>query len=608
MILNDNMVKSTKSEILSFAESFNDDPHSLSGWGHNYFCEDDGGRLQFDLNRPEEHQCSACGRVYTTEKYNKTWVYLYRYMAIEICYKAAVLNSEERSPELIKVVTDILSFYAKNYDTFEKHAKDKVNPIENGVTGFGKIMPQGLNEAMMLINIIHTLILVEDELNVTQKELFKNFVNEITVFLFDQRMAYHNIICWIDSAIGSAGLYLNNEEYLDSAINSKYGLNNQLKNGLTPDGFWYEGSIHYHFFTAEGILNFLLIAEIYGKELGGIKETMKKMLTSPYYLSFSTMVFPNPNDGWPGINIKTYSHLYYMGYRIFNDDEINYIVKRIDTSAIERTPLPLSEPFSIGGHCISKILYPRAQRVFSTLYDNDKTTHFENSGFSMLKSKNINVFIKYGYKTRSHAHPDLLNIEFSMKDQLISRDLSNPGYGSDLYDNWYGKTISHSTVSIGGLDQSYTEKSVIESKSENSLTATVNDAFTDTVLSRTITVEDDSFRDNYMVKTGSDQSIDYILHMDAQLETELESETATIGYSENGYQYLQDIKKVKVNEDRILLKWSSGSISFNTDIDLKDKELYLCKSYDNPSSTLRSTIILRTYGREMQSSISFSIN
>ncbi len=50
--------------------------------------------------------------------------------------------------------------------------------------------------------------------------------------------------------------------------------------------------------------------------------------------------------------------------------------------------------------------------------------HSPTSNFAMLRNNNWNVFVKYGLNGKSHAHPDIMNIEVMYKDQRISRDLS----------------------------------------------------------------------------------------------------------------------------------------------------------------------------------------
>jgi hypothetical protein len=78
-------------EVRTFFQNFHDDPKLLSQWGHNYFCDIDGGRLIFDLNKPHEHVCEICGKRYTGEVYDGVWRYFYRNEAVLTMMKAAAL-------------------------------------------------------------------------------------------------------------------------------------------------------------------------------------------------------------------------------------------------------------------------------------------------------------------------------------------------------------------------------------------------------------------------------------------------------------------------------------------------------------------------------------
>ena len=51
-----------KQEVDDFASNFTDDPMKTSEWGHSYFCDYDGGRLIFDIQKPHTHKCSVCGK------------------------------------------------------------------------------------------------------------------------------------------------------------------------------------------------------------------------------------------------------------------------------------------------------------------------------------------------------------------------------------------------------------------------------------------------------------------------------------------------------------------------------------------------------------------
>ena len=66
-------------------------PEKLSRWGHHYFCDDDGGRLIFDLNSPKEHRCVVCGKVYRDETQNGVWITFYRNRAVVMTLVSALI-------------------------------------------------------------------------------------------------------------------------------------------------------------------------------------------------------------------------------------------------------------------------------------------------------------------------------------------------------------------------------------------------------------------------------------------------------------------------------------------------------------------------------------
>ena len=63
----------------------------------------------------------------------------------------------------------------------------------------------------------------------------------------------------------------------------------------------------------EAFLNQLLFARLYHKEIPqDVERTIYEMMLAPCKMAFSNSVLPNPNDGWPNLNLKTYSYLYEM--------------------------------------------------------------------------------------------------------------------------------------------------------------------------------------------------------------------------------------------------------------------------------------------------------
>ena len=46
-----------KKDVDEFMPTFSDSSERLSRWGHSYFCDNDGGRLIFDIHSPHTHRC-----------------------------------------------------------------------------------------------------------------------------------------------------------------------------------------------------------------------------------------------------------------------------------------------------------------------------------------------------------------------------------------------------------------------------------------------------------------------------------------------------------------------------------------------------------------------
>ena len=78
----------------------------------------------------------------------------------------------------------------------------------------------------------------------------------------------YNIRCWNNCAIGLIGLFFQDKEMIEFAFEGPFNIRKQIQEGVTSDGFWYEGSIHYNFFTLEGITPLLLFSEIYNYDFG----------------------------------------------------------------------------------------------------------------------------------------------------------------------------------------------------------------------------------------------------------------------------------------------------------------------------------------------------
>lgn len=593
------MLKEMSKEIEMLDKNFQDSPDLLSGWGHDYFCNEDGGALIYDIDTPYVHRCPICGKEYTGIKYDQCWRYTYRYNLIASLPKAALLFRVTKDKKYITYIEKILNFYKDNYLKFKLQAKGKlVEDLNIDVGGASRIMPQGLNEAIMITKISFALELIKEEISQEWiEDLYNKFFKYVIDILDKQRIRLHNIALWIGAAIASTGALLNDKSIIDSVYNGEFGIRNQIKNGFTKDGFWYEGSIHYNYFALEGVLTFFVIAKLNNYKIEDeILEQILFVLKAPYEYSFKNLRLPNPNDGWPDLGLKTYSYLYYMAYATYKD-ELKELLEIIERNKDERTDVALSKPYYFENRIPLEKLVFALEIEGKDIPDKRKSKLFENSSFGILRNERVNVFMKYGHYTDSHIHPDKMNIEVMIDEKYLTRDLSNPGYGSKMCNEWNRMTISHNSVAIAGKNQDTVNAGKIELFSENKIIAANEEAYSDnTKFTREIELLENGYIDKFIVDSINMKTKDWFFHLENEIELLSQSlilEDTDLGYSKNGYQHLKEMKKVMTTSDKLELVWNFYGKKLKSEINLEGKELYIGKSYDNPGNKYRTTLVLR---------------
>ena len=592
-----------KRDVDAFLPSFSDDAGRVSRWGHYYFCDEDGGRLIFDPSQPHKHRCAVCGKVYESETLDGVWTTFYRNRAVVLAQVSALIYCATGEERYRRYALDVLEFYAEHYSEFPLHNKENVMGVsyDDMKWGCGKIMPQNLNEAIVAIRFIATIEMLRDTLDEEWLSgMHTRLFREIFALLKPQVVEIHNISCWCLAAIGVMGLSLHDEEMIRFAFESPLNMHEQLARGVTADAFWYEGSIHYNFFLLEGVSYLFLFSRLYDYDFGRESTAIfERMLVQAYGYAFDNQYLPNPNDGWPNLNLRTFSYVYHTAARAFGEDSpVGNIVKLIEADPSPRTILPLSEPYYSGNSvCMEQLLfnidfdYKRYTQVPRT------SKLYARSNFAMLRDENWNVFLKYGLNGASHAHPDIMGVELMCRGHRISRDLSNAGYRARLCNEWHRKTISHSTVCWNGRDITSVSPGECVRFDPKRVCAVAKNVYENVDYCRELSIDGEAVQDCFTAG-GQDGVYDYFFHLesDITLEHSLKLEPADLGFRENGYQHIQETYRV-VAEKEAELTGSVGAVNLRIHIDLAlGQTLYLLRTLDNPVSQTRRTLLIRGQG------------
>ena len=592
MIANNAMLDYMHKETTAFFTSFHDDAAKMSGWGHNYFCEEDGGMLVFALDSPDRHVCPICGHVYTSQKYCYTWTYLYRVRAVQETYKSAYLYKLTGQSRFLDYVKTALRFYAANYRAFVLHVKDELcDDLNKDVGGAARVMPQGLNESIALTKLLLAMDILGDALDLDFVQSVKAdlFIPAIDDVLAPQLNLVHNIKCWVNSAIGMAGIFFNEKRWIDLAFDGEYNIGRQLREGVTADKFWYEGSIHYNFFTLEAVISLLFFCKKYARPFGEEEDIPRQMLIAAYIYAFDNGILPNPNDGWPDVNLKTYLFVYKMGQGIYDCAELLAITHAIENLAIPRIAVPLWDAYHYDGVPLEALLSDVA--AFDTAAPTKGSTLYPASNFAMLRQGGLNLFLKYGHNGPSHAHPDKMTFELMLGDDMITRDLSNAGYGAKLCNEWHRMSASHNTVVVDGSNHTNTDMGEVIRYSDNEIIAKAQ-AYEGITFERGISISNSKIADVFKVAGHSEHVFDYFLHIDGDILCDGGTTPADLEFKGNGYQHIKNVVKVlDCNEITVLAGTAKCKLS------IEHGEIFICDTLDNPVTRHRKTLVVRQRGK-----------
>ena len=230
-----------------------------------------------------------------------------------------------------------------------------------------------------------------------------------------------------------------------------------------------------------------------------------------------------------------------------------------------------------------------------------KTLNFPMSSFGMLRNDNINIFVKYGLNGPSHAHPDIINIEVVHKDGIISRDISNAGYISLLCNEWHRRSLAHNTVIMNGLDVTSRSPGKTLKYSKEHIICEALNVYEGVNEIREVKLLKNGFEDVVKIESNDDATFDYVFHLENDITLELNDDfiSSDLGFKENGYQYVKNVMHYDKVCDNIVLNAKLHDLKISLDIDLKDHELFVGKTMDNPVNKERTTLILRGKGKNI---------
>ncbi|HEU5329822.1 MAG TPA: heparinase II/III family protein [Thermomicrobiales bacterium] len=414
-------------------------PTEGAGWWHNYFCPDHAAQLIYDPEQPHAHRCPVDGHIFSGEPYDGAWRSRTQHVIVDGLYAAALawlLGGDERYAHHATV---ILRTYAAHYPYY---------PVHGEHAGKGRCMGQSLDEAVWSIPLAWAYDVMRDTLAPDLRaQIERDLLRPVAEHLMTQLWQYiHNIQCWHLAGLATLGVVLDDARYVAPALAGDYGLPGQLREGVLDDGWWWEGSPNYHFYTLQAVTALALALRRQHSDVLAAPR-LGAMLRAPLELARADRSLPATNDGWfdeaaPNA-LGSHAASYEAAWNLWHDPAHAAFLSRVYAAG---TPRNTPEALLFGPADLPPAETPARPSVLHAA-----------SGYAMLRGgtgdRECALLLKYGPHGGGHGHPDKLALDLHACGQRLAPDLGTPGYGIPLNRVWYRHTLAHNTALLDATPQ-----------------------------------------------------------------------------------------------------------------------------------------------------------
>lgn len=491
-------LKQERSAVDSWMARRSDRVEWACGWYHDFVSPKDASHLTWTPDVPGEDvkflTSPSDPHVEITPKIMGGWVFAFRARHAEIIERAAFLYRLTSEEKYASWAAAQLDFYAQHYLEWQPQRKGQE----------ARLFWQTLDEAISGIKYVNTVRLLGDYVEPARKQLWwdKFFKPEADV-LNKGYQSIHNIANWHRCAVAQFALVYKNEELWHAAIDGKFGLRNQIAQGITADYLWFEQSFHYNEFVVQALITLFTQAGLAGRapELAHEMALGENLMLSPIYLRFPDGTLPNPADG---TGIETVPHRGFLAstYRIFP------------------TTLGLSEATGIRNW--NTLLDTPSASPTSDALPEVKSENLERSRIALLKQGPWQVFLHYGQLNKSHAQSEALNFSAFYGETDVTHDPGTVGYGSPYHKEYYTKGLNHNVPLIDGEGSAPPQLGELLSYSaEQARVSAAQPLYRlDTTATRTLSIEGNQLIDTATIRSvsGKTHALGLALHLQAKVQ------------------------------------------------------------------------------------------
>lgn len=497
-------------------------------WYHWYTCEKCGSRLQ--TQSPTEHVCPKCEITYSGWPYDDVVLTGQHHGLAAAARDLGLVYQLTGEDAYAEKAREILLGYAERYLDYPMH---NIHGEEG--RGACHVGPQPLTEAVWLIPLTQGFDCVYDYLSREDRQTIADGVLLPAAELVKSYATHiHNIPCWENSAYGSVGITLGNEDLAAQAINGEFGFRNQIAEGVNDDGQWYEGAWGYHYYTMSALQPLAVAAENVGIDL--YSDRYLSMFLAPVRMMGPTGHLPAFNDSGRASALG-HDAIYEKGYAKWGLDELAMVIthngrgKTLEALLWGADEVPVSNPkltsglFGASGIAILRTDAPTAS---------EDTLPGVPSNY---------VALDFGPHGGGHGHPDKLGFVLYAAGRLVAPDPGSIAYGNPAHGGWYRQTLSHNTVVVDGVSQEPTEGELLFFASGDQMAmagAQATEAYNGVTLRRMMALLPDGLLDVTLGLSDEEHQYDWAYHSRGELALEADLSALEEAPGKGAYEWATD--------------------------------------------------------------------
>ena len=456
-------------------------PEERIGWRHEFYSHTTAEHLLYDPGSPDRFLDPLDQTFHDSPDQHRAWVLLTHERTLRLMRSLGVLYGLTGDDRYARWVGDGMRIACRLFPR-----KDLREGNQNGALYFHPLYD---SQSLMLLANAYSLTRTSPVYSAADhvavaRDIFEAGVPSQIAYL--DEVSTHNIACYVAVSLAVVGEVAGRDDWQARGLgHPDTGVPAMLREGLRTDskgrvdGFWFEGTMFYHFYTMAPVVAAFEILLRDGKADADVEHRFERLFSAPVRMCDAHLRLPCLGDlGAPGArSLAVYRHLYEYAAGQLDADTYGRVLTEIYATGVPRDSLAALAygPDDLPGGRIAQ-----------------RSTVLTAAGIGVFRGKAdrepFYLLFRSGRHGGGHDHLDKLSVDLRAMGEIIAPDLGTSGYALKDIRAYYHSTLSHNTLMVDEKDQARVNRAELRFRSRNPQQAVgaIEDAYEGVRLERRI--------------------------------------------------------------------------------------------------------------------------